>query len=1032
MTSFSTSGGRRAPRAALALARGLALALLTLLARPAAAQWVTTYDQFYYPAAHNWVYRDRYPFADRLFNAFDYGHSILYEELYTKPNAPASRLEERQYNFLTRKVLPNPPRVPLEEVAIEIQYARMAPEAKQMFEWAHVLHRQSYDVLADERLSQAQKDEEMAKLLAYYKSRPDVKFSSRPKSMKLMQEQPYSLAFRKQYPKFNGLIWGYHWLQVGLYEPLVVGRSFAERQALSTAAVARFRQMLENAPRQMPYQMPMTAAVSPEFAKRYPEYAIIFDNLHSMHDVVSDVLANDAVPRSAKRAEILRAGRLFRDDSSYVMPVEAWRTMSREMGVENMGGSAAGFAAALPTPTVSYGAVMSHDDRTGRMVGMKYGETTAGHGATHPAGGAAPGAADHAGMPGMTGMQHGAPRPAAPRLRGGRAGGARAAHAGRPRDPPAGDGRQRAAPDGGRGGARDAGRAARAARGDAARGRGRAAGGVRPPRVAAAAPPRAGARVAPARARAGSPAGGGGGPARGTRHAAGGGAPYVATGGGGARRGPRPCLTTAAPRPSTPASHAHRPRPRARPPRRRRRLRGGDARERPAERARAGGGALRRRAGGGRPHALRADGDLPHGRGPRAPQGHRALRRLARRGGADDGRAAPERPLRGALPGAGGVGAGDRLTAVRFEFAAPTRIVFGEGALGEAGTIAAGLGRRAFVVEGAAGRADPLVALLAAQGVAVERWRVAGEPGTGTVEGGAARARRAGCDCVAAFGGGSVIDAAKAVSALLTNPEPLHEYLEVVGRGRPLAVRAAPLLAIPTTAGTGAEVTRNAVLAVEGERVKVSLRSALMLPAVALVDPELTHSLPPALTASTGLDALTQCLEPFVSPSASPLSDAVAREGLGRAGGALRRAVRDGGDREARRDMAVASLCGGLALANARLGAVHGFARRSAGCSRCRTGSRARGCSRRWPPPTCARCASAPPSRPPSRATPRPRGSSPAAPTPPPRTGAAWLRGARRRPRRAPSRHYGVTPGTSPRWCRRRSARAACRGTRWC
>jgi alcohol dehydrogenase class IV len=194
------------------------------------------------------------------------------------------------------------------------------------------------------------------------------------------------------------------------------------------------------------------------------------------------------------------------------------------------------------------------------------------------------------------------------------------------------------------------------------------------------------------------------------------------------------------------------------------------------------------------------------------------------------------------------------------------------------------------------------------------------------VEEGAARARRAGCDCVAAFGGGSVIDAAKAVSALLTNPEPLHEYLEVVGRGRPLAVRAAPLLAIPTTAGTGAEVTRNAVLAVEGERVKVSLRSALMLPAVALVDPELTHSLPPALTASAGLDALTQCLEPFVSPSASPLSDAVAREGLGRAGGALRRAVRDGGDREARRDMAVASLCGGLALANARLGAVHGFA----------------------------------------------------------------------------------------------------------
>ena len=121
-------------------------------------------------------------------------------------------------------------------------------------------------------------------------------------------------------------------------------------------------------------------------------------------------------------------------------------------------------------------------------------------------------------------------------------------------------------------------------------------------------------------------------------------------------------------------------------------------------------------------------------------------------------------------------------------------------------------------------------------------------------------------------------------------------------------------------------MTRNAVLMVEEEGVKVSLRSPLMLPAVALVDPELTYSLPPAITASTGLDALTQCIEPFVTPQASPLTDALAREGMARAAGALARAVRDGGDVDARRDMALASLCGGLALANAKLGAVHGFA----------------------------------------------------------------------------------------------------------
>lgn len=261
-----------------------------------------------------------------------------------------------------------------------------------------------------------------------------------------------------------------------------------------------------------------------------------------------------------------------------------------------------------------------------------------------------------------------------------------------------------------------------------------------------------------------------------------------------------------------------------------------------------------------------------------------------------------------------------------FEFTAPARIVFGEGKLGEAGTIAAGLGARALVVEGGGDRGARLRDALARAGVAVTRFRVPGEPTATLVEEGIALARRERCDVVVALGGGSVIDAAKAISALLTNTEPLREYLEVVGRGRPLARRAAPLVAIPTTAGTGAEVTRNAVLQVEEERVKVSLRSPLMLPAVALVDPELTWSLPPAVTASTGLDALTQCIEPFVTPLANPLTDALAREGMRRAARALPRAFHDGSDVEARRDMAVASLCGGLALANAKLGAVHGFA----------------------------------------------------------------------------------------------------------
>ncbi len=346
----------------------------------AKAQWVTTYEQFYLEAQHNWQFRDRYQAADRMFNAFDFGHAILYETLLTKPGAPTSELEQKWYDRLTKEILVKPPRVPLEEGAIEVAYVKLVPEAKAMFEWAHILHRQIYDVLADERLSEARKDAEVARLVAYYKTRPDLAFSSRPKSMALMQEQPYSLAFRKNYPKFNGLIWAYHWLQVGLYEPLLVNRTTETRQSGVRATVARFWQMLDSVPSNMPHLMPMTPAVAPTFTERFSEAAIIFDNLHSMHDVVSDILANPSVPRNRKRAEILRAARRYRDDTSNVLTPEAWRTMASHMGLENMGGPSVGFLPALPTPTVTYGAVMTHDERTGAMTGFSYGAATGGGG----------------------------------------------------------------------------------------------------------------------------------------------------------------------------------------------------------------------------------------------------------------------------------------------------------------------------------------------------------------------------------------------------------------------------------------------------------------------------------------------------------------------------------------------------------------------------------------------------------------------------------------------------------------------------
>jgi alcohol dehydrogenase class IV len=207
-----------------------------------------------------------------------------------------------------------------------------------------------------------------------------------------------------------------------------------------------------------------------------------------------------------------------------------------------------------------------------------------------------------------------------------------------------------------------------------------------------------------------------------------------------------------------------------------------------------------------------------------------------------------------------------------------------------------------------------------------QRFAIPGEPTVEMIGQAAAAAQRAAADVVIGIGGGSVIDAAKAVAAKVANPGDLLDYLEVIGRGRALAKSSLPCIAVPTTAGTGAEVTRNAVLRAEDHGVKVSLRSSTMLPVRALVDPELTLSMPPGVTAATGMDALTQLLEAFVSGRANPLTDGICREGLRRAARSLEQAFRHGDDADAREDMALASLFGGLALANAGLGAVHGFA----------------------------------------------------------------------------------------------------------
>jgi alcohol dehydrogenase class IV len=263
----------------------------------------------------------------------------------------------------------------------------------------------------------------------------------------------------------------------------------------------------------------------------------------------------------------------------------------------------------------------------------------------------------------------------------------------------------------------------------------------------------------------------------------------------------------------------------------------------------------------------------------------------------------------------------------RWQFATAGQILFGRGAATDAAAIVSGFGSRVFVITGATPRrAAWLIDELPGRGCACATLRVAGEPNLTLVREGADTVRRERIDVVVGVGGGSALDAAKAIAALATNGGDPLDYLEVVGRGQPLRAAPLPCVAIPTTAGTGSEVTRNAVLTVPDRRVKVSLRDARMLPRAAIVDPDLTLDLPPNLTAQTGLDALTQLIEPFLSVRATPLVDALCRDGISRAARSLHAACLNGGDAAAREDMALASLFGGLALANAGLGAVHGLA----------------------------------------------------------------------------------------------------------
>jgi hypothetical protein len=261
-----------------------------------------------------------------------------------------------------------------------------------------------------------------------------------------------------------------------------------------------------------------------------------------------------------------------------------------------------------------------------------------------------------------------------------------------------------------------------------------------------------------------------------------------------------------------------------------------------------------------------------------------------------------------------------------FQFMTSSRIVFGEGALINSFSTLNQFGYSVLLVTGKDNqRSEPLVNYLKQQNMRYQQVAVLGEPLIAMIEEMAAMGRRFRPDMVISIGGGSVLDTGKALAALIPNQGSVYDYVEVVGRNVPLQAKPLPFIAIPTTSGTGSEVSKNAVLRSAQENVKVSLRSADMLPDLAIIDPTLTYGMDPVMSGCCGMDAFTHLMEAYVCGAPNPLTDMVCEEGLRRLAGAIVSACEDD-DPRARSDMSFAAMLGGMALANAKLGAAHGLA----------------------------------------------------------------------------------------------------------
>jgi alcohol dehydrogenase class IV len=268
---------------------------------------------------------------------------------------------------------------------------------------------------------------------------------------------------------------------------------------------------------------------------------------------------------------------------------------------------------------------------------------------------------------------------------------------------------------------------------------------------------------------------------------------------------------------------------------------------------------------------------------------------------------------------------------MEFEFLPTPHIFFGPKQFHKIGALAKELGSRLFIVASGSALNSPetretFTVSTLKQDIEFDTFLIKGEPTIKVIDAGVQKAKEFKANVIMGLGGGSAVDASKAIAGLFTNGGSARDYMEVIGKGSVITQPSLPIIAVPTTAGTGSEVTKNAVILAEKEKFKASIRSPLLIPRIVIIDPRLMCSVPPSVTATCGMDALTQLIESYTSNKSQPLTDSWALLGVRKSFNSLPRCYTDGQSLEARNDMALASLLSGFCLANAGLGAVHGFA----------------------------------------------------------------------------------------------------------